>query len=369
MTAKSDVQKNGQKDRHKMDSSISAIFKTALGLTLHSPSLAPFAVKTLKWQRAAMKRRRLYEANGLHVPPILIASITRSCNLRCKGCYSHSFAEKASSGLSAAKLEQTLTEADELGISMVLIAGGEPFVRPDFLTATRRFRHMIFPVFTNGLLLTDEIVAELARQKNVIPVLSIEGNELETDTRRGAGVHARLTAAMRKLSDAHIFFGLSLTVTDRNFALVTREDYAVSYEALGAKLFFYVEYVPVDDTHENVVREEQRAALPGLLAHLEARGKGLYIAFPGDEEKFGGCLAAGRGFVHLNPEGGLEPCPFAPYSDVNLHEMTLKEELASPLFRQIREAPEQLREIEGGCALWANAQWVQSLLGDVSRQV
>lgn len=362
MTAKSDVLRAAQQDVQKMDSSITAIFKTVLGLTLHSPSLAPFAVKTLKWQRAAMDRRKWHEANGLHVPPILIASITRRCNLRCKGCYSHSFAEDASAGLPAAKLAQTLAEADELGISMVLIAGGEPFVRPDFLKATRRFRNIIFPVFTNGLLFTDEIVAELARQKNVIPVLSIEGNELETDSRRGAGVYARITSAMRKLSDARIFFGLSLTVTDRNYALVTGEEFAASYESLGAKLFFYVEYVPVDDTHEGVIREEQRAALPARLAHLEARGRGLYIAFPGDEEKFGGCLAAGRGFVHLNPEGGLEPCPFAPYSDVNLHSMTLKEGLASPLFRKIREAPEQLREVEGGCALWSNAEWVQSLL-------
>jgi len=36
----------------------------------------------------------------------------------------------------------------------------------------------------------------------------------------------------------------------------------------------------------------------------------LFVSLPGDEEKFGGCLAAGRGFIHINPEGKVEACLF-----------------------------------------------------------
>ncbi len=64
--------------------------------------------------------------------------------------------------------------------------------------------------------------------------------------------------------------------------------------------------------------------------------KGLFIAFPGDEKEFGGCLAAGCGFVHVNASGAIEACPFAPYSDMNLSQMSPKDALSSPLLDKIR---------------------------------
>ena len=44
----------------------------------------------------------------------------------------------------------------------------------------------------------------------------------------------------------------------------------------------------------------------------------IFVSFPGDEEMMGGCLASGRGFFHINANGGAEPCPFSPYSKLNL---------------------------------------------------
>ena len=59
----------------------------------------------------------------------------------------------------------------------------------------------------------------------------------------------------------------------------------------------------------------------GLMVRLDAYGRNtpaLFIGFPGDEDAYGGCLAAGRGFVHIGPSGNLKPCPAAPVSDANL---------------------------------------------------
>jgi len=79
-------------------------------------------------------------------------------------------------------------------------------------------------------------------------------------------------------------------------------------------------------------------------------------------EEMGGCLASGRGFVHISAEGNLEPCPFAPYSDTSLKDLTLKDALSSEFLRKIRENHQNLKETKGGCALWENRQWVASLL-------
>lgn len=56
----------------------------------------------------------------------------------------------------------------------------------------------------------------------------------------------------------------------------------------------------------------------------------IYLSFPGDEKALGGCLASGRGFFHIGPDGSAEPCPFSPFSDSNVAEMGVREALKSP---------------------------------------
>jgi len=74
-------------------------------------------------------------------------------------------------------------------------------------------------------------------------------------------------------------------------------------------------------------------------------------------------MASGRGFVHVNAEGDLEPCPFSPFSDVNLREVPLREALQSRFLREVRESDAHLSEAGGGCALWTSRDWLESLLG------
>lgn len=348
----------------KLDNSIMNVFNSALKIVVNRPALAKYALQSIKWQSEAAKKRMLWEKKGIHVPPFMIASITRRCNLRCKGCYSHSFHKANSKEMTSEKFDKIMQEADELGISMTLVAGGEPFSKPEFLGISKKYKNIIFPVFTNGLFLNDEMISELKNQKNIIPVLSIEGTEAETDERRGNGVYKKVVEVMHKLDQAGVFFGLSFTITNNNFFTLTSENFIDQHEKLGAKLFFYIEYVPVDEPNEsdNVISLNQRKELVQILEKYRSKFNSLFISFPGDEENFGGCLAAGRGFFHINPEGGLEPCPFAPYSDKNLNEITLKEGLKSELFFKLRNSPEHLRETQGGCALWSNAAWVRSLI-------
>ena len=77
----------------------------------------------------------------------------------------------------------------------------------------------------------------------------------------------------------------------------------------------------------------------------------IYISFPGDEKSSGGCLAAGRGFFHINSHGGAEPCPFSPYSDINVKDTSLKEALQSELFTALRNSNILADDHIGGCVL------------------
>ena len=64
----------------------------------------------------------------------------------------------------------------------------------------------------------------------------------------------------------------------------------------------------------------------------------------------------------MSPEGNLEPCPFAPFSDTNLKDKSLKEALKSDFLNKIRQNHQLLTEEQGGCTLWENREFVESLL-------
>ena len=88
----------------------------------------------------------------------------------------------------------------------------------------------------------------------------------------------------------------------------------------------------------------------------------VFISFPGDEKSSGGCVAAGRGFFHINSHGGAEPCPFSPYSDTNVRDSSLGEALDSHLFQSLRNGNYLMEEHAGGCVLYEKRKEVEALL-------
>ncbi|HET6450836.1 MAG TPA: radical SAM protein [Spirochaetia bacterium] len=348
----------------RLNAGLRIFFSEFVRVSLRHPTQALFFARTVLWQGAAARRRARENKGGLHVPPIAIFSITNRCNLRCKGCYAQAIRGDAGDELSAADLRRIVDEADELGISFFVIAGGEPLTRPEIVDIAREHPHIVFLLVTNGLLLDAPLIAAISHMRNVVPVLSIEGTQAETDERRGRGVHERLMAKMDQLRQAGIFFSLSFTVTRANFPIVTDASFLQQSVDAGCRLFLLLEYTPVrEGTDDWVITDEQRAAMKGLVATFRARFPAVFIAVPWDEEEQGGCLAAGRGFVHISARGDLEPCPFAPWSDANVARVPLREALQSRLLHLMRENHEQFAETSGGCALWKNRRQVESLLG------
>jgi MoaA/NifB/PqqE/SkfB family radical SAM enzyme len=340
-----------------------ALFSSALRLTLRNPRLAAHFYRTARWQDRAARRRRAWLERGLEVPPVIVVSVTNRCNLRCTGCYAHALRGGAAQEMDAAQLRRLLAEARELGIAIALLAGGEPLLRPDLAEVAAEFRDVVFPIFTNGLLIDEAWIARFRRQRNLIPVVSLDGLAVETDGRRGEGVYAQLERTIARMAGRGIFLGTSLTVTRSSFDTMVDERFVRDLIAAGCRIFFFVEYVPIGPQPEDLLlTAEQRARLIQKLDEFRSTLPGLFVGFPGDEEQYGGCLAAGRGFVHINAGGDVEPCPFAPYSDVSLKNASLRDALSSTFLADIRRNHEQLSETRGGCALWENRAWVQALL-------
>jgi len=350
--------------RDWFDTTISDTLAQALRIIAHDPSLAIPGTVILHHQKKAASLRKYHEHEGLFVPPVMIASITSRCNLACAGCYMHGRHEKPVPEMSRDVLSGVVRQAAELGVSVIVIAGGEPLVRRDeIFSLAQSHPEVLFPVFTNGLLIDDGVAATIAQHRNIVPVISFEGFREETDARRGKGVYDRLLAVSSRLKQRGIFFGVSVTTSHGNFPRVTSEAFARAMIGAGARVLAFVEYVPMEPgTEALVLTHEQKKVLQIVLADFNRKFPALFIGFPGDEDEYGGCLAAGRGFVHVSPSGNLEPCPAAPYSDANLAQVPLHNALRSRLLARLREEPALLTESDGGCALRANRAWVETLI-------
>jgi len=311
------------------------------------------------FQKGQARKRAAAAAAGRSVPGILIASVTRRCNLDCEGCYSKALRPGAAPELSDERFDELFREAVDMGVGTLLVAGGEPLVRMGLLERVAALRGPAVVVFTNGTLF-DERAEDLFARSGMIPIFSVEGDAAFTAARRGEGVHEGALAAAAGLRRRGAPFGLSVTLTSRNADLALSDAFLERVAAIGASVLFMIEFVPVRPGTEALVLEARQKALLDDASRFDRRPF-MTVSLPGDEEAFGGCLAAGRGFIHLADDGALEACPFAPFSDSNAGSAGLAAALDSPMMRDIRARHSELTETKGGCALWNKKGWVASL--------
>jgi len=344
-----------------LNSAIEKLIKDILKSTLSNKNETVFLLSQMKYQTENAKKRCAYP----HMPAFLIASITSSCNLHCAGCYARatgmcSESPVGSELLTTPEWQNIFQQAVGLGISFILLSGGEPLLRRDLIETAAENKSIIFPVFTNGTLIDSEYADLFNRNRNLVPVLSIEGGKEETDARRGAGTYTALVSAMNMLKKEKILFGASITLTTENLDEVTSDAFLDFLRDESCRLVFYIEYTALDHASKELeLTPSMRDLLSIRLTEITVRYPGMvFISFPGDEKLMGGCIAGGRGFFHINPYGSAEPCPFSPYSDRNLRNVSLLDAVNSPFFARLIDAGLVGGEHDGGCALFQHEKKV-----------
>jgi len=273
---------------------------------------------------------------GYRPPCIMILSPTLHCNLRCKGCYTLGYGTKPE--LSFETAEKLLQECEELGIHFVTILGGEPLVYPHLFPLIERHPSLFFQVYTNGTLMTAETARRFADLGNVVVVVSIEGDEEETDAWRGKGVYKKIMQAFEHLNRARLVFGTSATVTRQNAEKVSSFEFIDHMIALGSMAQMYFLYIPVNGRADFslMVTPEQRDLLRRQVMAVRDTRPIFVIDFWNDGPYVDGCIAGARRYFHVNALGDVEPCVYTHIALDNIKEKSLKEALDSPLFRHIR---------------------------------
>ena len=276
-----------------------------------------------------------YDCN---VPWAILLDPTSACNLSCTGCWASEYGNKLN--LSFDEIDSIITQGKEIGIFMYIYTGGEPLVRKnDIIELCKKHNDCVFLAFTNATLIDEELAKQIREVKNFVPAISIEGDKKATDSRRGDGTYEKVVHAMEILRKYKVPFGASTCYTSANYESITDDEYFDRLISFGAKFAWFFHYMPIgnDAVPELLLNPDQRETVYRKIRDVRNRKSIFLIDFQNDGEYIGGCIAGGRDYFHINPNGDVEPCVFIHYSDSNIREKTLIECLTSPLFTAYKE--------------------------------
>ncbi len=286
---------------------------------------------------AAAVRGRLIGKENFRPPFTMLISPTMRCNLRCPGCYAGEYTQ--SDDLPIDVIDRLLKEGKEMGIYLVTILGGEPFIRKDMWEIYEKHHDVEFIVFTNGCMLTPQNVDRIADLGNVAPMISLEGFKDETDARRGTGTFDRIMTAMDDLRKAGVLFGFSSMVTRHNVDTICSDGFNDMLVEKGCYLGWHFLYMPIgrDPQPELMPTPEQREFMRlNGAARIRSTRPLFVIDFWNDAPYVGGCIAGGKEYFHINSLGDVEPCIFTHFATDNIKIKSLRQALESPFFKGIQ---------------------------------
>ena len=285
-------------------------------------------------------RENFEKREGIPCPATIVISPTMRCNLRCIGCYAGDYSKK--DDLPLEYVDKIITEAKKMGTYFYVISGGEPFVIDDMLDIYKKHNDATFMIYTNGTFIDKNMALKLQELGNVAPAISVEGFKKETDERRGKGVWEKVLQAMDNCREARLIYGFSITPTRHNTETVYSDELMkLLTEEKGCPFGWYFTYIPIGKNPDVNLMQTPEQRLYGWRRVNYLRNS--YPVFIGDFWNDGmhvnGCIAGGHqsGYLHVNVKGDYEPCVFTHCATHNVRNTTLKEAIASPLFKAIRK--------------------------------
>ena len=265
------------------------------------------------------------------------------------------------------ELDRVITEAKELGIHFFIMTGGEPMVRKkDIMMLAEKHNDCAFHIFTNGTLIDEEVCKTVQRLGNISFALSVEGYEETNDDRRGKGVFEQVMHAMDLMKQYGLIYGTSICYTSKNYKVVTSDEFLQMLVDKGAILSWYFHYMPVgkDASTDLLLTPEQREYMVERVRFIRSRHcpiKLFTLDFQNDAEFVGGCIAGGKNYLHINPNGDVEPCVFIHYSGANIREKSFLECLQQPLLCSIMTTCRSMRTCCSPARCWrtrsASRRW------------
>ncbi len=284
--------------------------------------------------------RRGLSEEDVAAPLLAAISVTERCNLKCVGCFARDIIGPRE--IEESVLRQRIEEFLAKGTRLFVIIGGEPFAyRPGIVRVLADYPKAVFFVYTNATLIDDTQIQALQNAPNVQAMLSIEGAEQLTDSRRGRGVYAKVMDTHRRLCAGGVMHGLSFTVTRANIETVSDPAFLASFDRRHLAFVHYLQLMGAGcaDTRALAATDSQKRAHDRRIAALRRTADFAITNVPDDEiAVWGRCGAGGRGLLHILPDGQVQSCIFGHTNVLDGTGKTLDNVLFDPRMVEVRQS-------------------------------
>jgi radical SAM protein with 4Fe4S-binding SPASM domain len=255
-------------------------------------------------------------------------NITHRCNMRCAHCYvspQKAAPESAQKELSTGQIVSLLDDIARAGCLYLLITGGEPLLRRDFQNIYRHAKQngLLVTVFTNGTLVTEDIVELFSALPPIVVEISLYGATPEVHEKITGvkGSFTKCISGIESLLDRKIQVRLkTILMTCNRHELLQMEKIAHKYRVkfrMDASIFPCLDgdhspllfRLPPEDAVEiefsNGARSKQWNDYYQRMKDTPASDR-LYNC------------GAGLTNFHIDPYGNLQPCLMTPGYQYNL---------------------------------------------------
>jgi len=179
-------------------------------------------------------------------PEILQIDLTHRCNLDCKMCNVRQYPVEESEELSKEEVFDLLSQAKKLGVTKLVLAGGEPLLRKDIFEICRYASQTdIEPVIvSNGTLIDDNLAGIILDNFKGTISISLDGLADAHDYLRGTGSFnktlegiKRIVSRQQEKGTKDILVLVGLVITRHNYKDLTRV-VELMYELNTGGLYF-----------------------------------------------------------------------------------------------------------------------------------
>ena len=262
-------------------------------------------------------------------PHAVTIAVTQQCNARCVHC--SAFQRSDEGTLTTGEWCDVIDQCAELGITDIIITGGEPLMRPDLDVLIRRIveNDCVADVFSNGSMLTGENLDKLTQAGCDTIFVSLDSPvAAEHDALRGVpGLYNEAVAGIRRAVDRGMAVGISTYMDREAIAKNYHHRFLELSKELGVGELTIFDLVPTgkcikedeliltDNEREvfRVIQEEQWKHFGGPRVCLMCHVNDPHIM---------GCFGV-KWQIHITHNGYVTPCDFTPLHFGNVKEDTL----------------------------------------------
>lgn len=225
----------------------------------------------LRYTKASHNQRNgVSEGRG----PVVSWNYTRTCNLKCKHCYSSSEAKQYENELTTEEALKFIEDCADFKVPTILFSGGEPLIREDFFTLAEHAAKLgVRPTLsTNGTLITPEIAAKIKAIGVGYVGISLDGLREVNDEFRGVpGAFDMALQGIRNCRAVGQRVGLRFTINKSNFKDVGAILDLMEEENIDRICFYHLVYSGRGGAivHDDLTHEETREVLDLIIDRVE----------------------------------------------------------------------------------------------------